>query len=272
MTIETPERELSASANLAHQLAAARDKGTTLSPVGVPDTLEQAYALQQQVNEASGATITGFKIGATLPATMDALQVHEPVFGALYDRYTHTLGDTIAIHAAHNAKIETEFVVCLSAALHASKRHITLDDVTQATAWVAGGFEIIGSRFTGQPLGVKLVSDAGGNIDFLYGQPYTDWQSLNLDNHGATLTINGEFVASGHSGMSIAGNPLGMVAWLANHPQLQPRGLIAGDMITCGTCTGLIPVKAGDQVCADFGELGIVSTTFEDAASADNPD
>ncbi len=258
MTLET----------LAQRLAKARDNGTTLAPDGIPDTLDQAYALQALVDRASGATVTGFKIGATLPVTMDALQVHEPVFGALYDRYTHQAGDTIAIHEAHMAKIETEFAVCLKAPLNAAERQVRIEDVVGATDWVAGGFEIIGSRLTGQPHGIKLVSDAGGNVDFIYGEPCYDWQSLNLDSHAASLSINSEPVASGHSGMSIAGNPLGMVAWLANHPQLLQRGLIPGDIITCGTCTGLIPVKAGDQVSADFGTLGVLSTTFTDAATA----
>ena len=65
--------------------------------------------------------------------------------------------------------------------------------------------------------------------------------------------------------MSIGGNPLKMFAWLLNQPAFAKRGLKAGEFVFCGTCTGVIPVSIGDELFADFGTMGQISITLEDA-------
>ncbi|MBC8451604.1 MAG: hypothetical protein H8D70_00090 [Rhodospirillaceae bacterium] len=37
---------------------------------------------------------------------------------------------------------------------------------------------------------------------------------------------------------------------------------MAGEIISTGTCTGLLDVAPGDAVVADFGELGAVEISF----------
>ena len=104
--------------------------------------------------------------------------------------------------------------------------------------------------------GILLIADSGVNADFVLGEKLSDWSQLDLTQHPVTQTINRGEPASGHSGMSIFGNPFGAVAWLANHKNLRGRGLKAGDVITTGTCTGMTPLSAGDEVHADYGRMG----------------
>jgi 2-keto-4-pentenoate hydratase len=51
--------------------------------------------------------------------------------------------------------------------------------------------------------------------------------------------------------------------WLANHQSVRRLGLMAGEIVSTGTCTGLHAVDAGDVARADFGTLGAVETEFK---------
>ena len=52
--------------------------------------------------------------------------------------------------------------------------------------------------------------------------------------------------------------------WAAGEAARIGRPLKAGDIITTGTMTGVVPVKPGDQVIGDFGALGQVEVNFID--------
>jgi 2-keto-4-pentenoate hydratase len=58
------------------------------------------------------------------------------------------------------------------------------------------------------------------------------------------------------------GHPLNALTWLVNDRSERGVTLMAGQIITTGTCTGLIFAKAGDVAVADFGILGEVRVTF----------
>ena len=74
--------------------------------------------------------------------------------------------------------------------------------------------------------------------------------------------MNGTETASGSSSDLVFGDPMGAVAWLANHPVVAGRGLRRGEIIMTGTCTGLTLIKPGDTAIADYGDLGQVRATF----------
>ena len=58
--------------------------------------------------------------------------------------------------------------------------------------------------------------------------------------------------------------PLAALAWLANDRVAHGGGLKAGEVVTTGTCTGIVHVGAGDSARADFGDLGAVELAFTD--------
>lgn len=245
---------------LAKSFWDARRSGNQIELENFPASEDAAYELQAAINEASGCKINGFKIGATSTTTMEMLGVDEPFYGPLYQEFTRHQGGTIPVHPAHGPQVETEFVVAIAEDF-AGNGNNTLDDIRAVTAWVAGGFEIIGTRLKTAPekRGLCAIADFGANLDFMVGDPMENWQDLTLDDHPVVLYVNDQQVAEGNSSMSIAGNPLGMVVWLSNQPRLQQRGLKAGDMISCGTCTGIYPVAPGDTLRAEFGTLGTLT-------------
>ena len=131
-------------------------------------------------------------------------------------------------------------------------------------AFVAPAFEVIGCRFAGGLAGngLLVIADGGGNAAIVQGEPVRDWRRFDLSRHAVRLSLNGAEAASGSSSALVFGDPIGAVAWFASQPLLAGRGLKRGEIMMTGTCTGLTPIKAGDEAVADFGALGQVRASF----------
>jgi 2-keto-4-pentenoate hydratase len=77
-----------------------------------------------------------------------------------------------------------------------------------------------------------------------------------------TLVVNGQRTFPG-SGAAVLGNPLNVVAWLANELPRFGRRLRRGDRVTTGVTTDIYLAEPGDRLTADFGALGRVALDFE---------
>jgi len=246
--------------SLAKDLWNARLAGQQVTTDKHPASIDDAYELLQAVTEASAQTVVGYKLGATTEPALKLMGLDEPFGGPLLDSACFDSGHKAIVHAANNPAIETEFVLGLSKDIQAGSA--TDEDIIDAIAWVAGGFEIIGARFAEMPTGRGLctIGDGAGNGMVITGAQYSDWKSLDMAALPTTLSVNGAETASGMSKDSLHGSPIAMLKWFANSGLVPARGIKAGDMIYCGTCTGLTPIKSGDKIEADFGALGSVAT------------
>lgn len=261
---------MSNTENQAKDLWQARQQGTLCAFPEQTMSVDQAYELQAACTKASGQEIGGYKIGATSDVTLDMLNLSEPFYGPLYTDFTGYAESDITLKlpllAAHNPRIESEFIACLKNDVQRKDKDIELEDILEHIEWVAPSFEFVGSRYTaprGSP-GTSVIGDFGAHQYSVVGAPYKNWQSLDLTAHPVSLTINGDTVAQGHSGQSIHGHPLAFVCWLLNHSAMA-GGLKAGQLISCGTTTGAIAVKAGDNISADYGLLGVLNVQIEAA-------
>jgi 2-keto-4-pentenoate hydratase len=88
------------------------------------------------------------------------------------------------------------------------------------------------------------------------GEPKTDWRSWDFATHPVELIVNDDLRFPG-SGAAVLGNPLTVVAWLANELPLFGRKLSRGDRITTGVTTDIYLARPGDRLAADFGPLAI---------------
>lgn len=252
----------------AKALLTARLAGQLIECEPLPSTEKQAYVIQQAIIDANDDTISGIKIGATNAKTQAILGLSQPFFGPVFTRgvFSCRNGEQLAqapLKAANPVKIETEFVIGLKSTLIGKQDGITLDEVTDAIDWIAPGFELIGSRIQNIPekAGLCAIADGGGNHNVILGKPDHNWKKRNWQTHRAVLNINGKQVAEGHSGDSDAGSPIGMLHWLLNFEGFTGKQIVAGQFVFCGTCTDPVIVNAGDQLHADFGELGELRAT-----------
>lgn len=248
---------------LANELVKARLSGQQVKTTEHPADIQSAYLLQDEVTKASSEPIVGFKIGATATETQEILGLSEPFFGPLLQPFcqrSSTETARLALHEAHTALIECEFVVSLKQDLRRTQNDLTMEDVAAATDWVAAGFEIVGTRFLDTPnKGLCAIADNGNNIGVLTGEPNHDWSIKSLEDHPVSLAINGKSIDTGSSSNSVVGHPFGMLAWLANHDQLRSRGLKKDEIIYTGTVTAPTQISAGDEIVADYGSLGVLN-------------
>jgi 2-keto-4-pentenoate hydratase len=75
------------------------------------------------------------------------------------------------------------------------------------------------------------------------------------------LEKNGALVSTG-AGAAALGNPVDVVAWLANKLAQHGLGLRAGDVVLPGALVVAPDVHPGDYFRATFDRLGSVSATF----------
>ena len=59
------------------------------------------------------------------------------------------------------------------------------------------------------------------------------------------------------------GDPLLPLHWLAEERRRHGDGLRAGETITTGSMTGMLPIRAGQHVLAQFGEAAAIEITID---------
>ena len=122
----------------------------------------------------------------------------------------------------------------------------------------------MGSRLAGGLVGkgrLLTTMDFGANIALAVGDMVTDWKGFDLAAHEVKLSLNGDLREEG-VGARALGHPINVLQWLANKQSQTGRGLVKGEIVSTGTCTGVLGVAPGDHVIADFGELGCVEINF----------
>jgi 2-keto-4-pentenoate hydratase len=108
----------------------------------------------------------------------------------------------------------------------------------------------------------SLLADNAIHGCWVPGAPTADWRTIDFARHPTALTINGARTLPG-SGAAVLGNPLTVVAWLANELPKFGRRLRKGDRVTTGLTTDVYLAEPGDRLEADFGPLGRVALTFD---------
>jgi 2-keto-4-pentenoate hydratase len=75
---------------------------------------------------------------------------------------------------------------------------------------------------------------------------------------GVVLTNRGELVDTG-AGAAALGDPVAVVAWLANTLGEMGAGLEAGQLVMTGALHAAVSMQAGDVYRAEFDRLGPVT-------------
>ena len=256
---------------LAAALHAARRDDLRVPP---PDALsvDDARAVQARLDALGSAAPVGFKIGATTAATLELLGLDDPFAGTLHaDR--HRTGDgELRLPRAHPVRVECEIVlrvgrdVILGAdaappdAVDPQRVARAADAVDAAFA----GLEFVGTRFELEMPGngAALIADGGSSVATVLSDLPLETAPGALGDLEIRLDVDGERRASGRPRDSLAGDPFAMLAWLLGRPAFAARGLRAGELVYCGTCTGAVPVVPGERLVGDFGPLGTIRTAL----------
>ncbi|MEO6394670.1 MAG: hydratase [Devosia sp.] len=229
-----------------------------------PDfTLDDGYAVAHRIRDlrrARGETPVGRKIGGTNPAIYHLTGATGPSWGFMYDSTVHALLDgegSFALGAFRQPRIEPELVLHLCAAPKAGMDETALLGCVDR---VAHGFEIVHSPFSDWKVRPPdAVASFGMHQALLIGP----WHDVSDDRAawGQTLknfTVslrNGADIERHGTGANALGTPVlalgAIVEDIARHPDWTP--LAAGEIVTTGTLTELMPVAPGDVWTTTIG-------------------
>lgn len=232
-----------------------------------PADLHDAYAVQENCNEILAAKglgdPVGYKIGCTTPVMQEYMNIHEPAFGAVFERTVHR-GHAALSHADFvEPGVETEIAVSLAADLPAADAPFTRDGVRDAVGAVMISIELVDARYRDyRDLDTPtMVADNFFNAAVVLGDPVEAWREIDLAEAEATVTLNGSAHGRGQ-GSLIMGHPLEALAWLANRLVEQDRSLRANEFVTLGSVIPTHWMAKGDRIDHRIPGLGSVSITL----------
>jgi 2-keto-4-pentenoate hydratase len=247
-------------------LRRSKERVAALPPDLVPRTLAEGYEVQERLVamllDRFGGRPIGYKIACTSELAQKALGVDGPFFGVLLSHTTHASPATLRGGDFTCRCAEAEFGFEMAADVPAGPTY-TAETIKDHIAAALPTIEIVDHRYHDwQTVGApSLLADNAIHGAWVTGAPFAGWRDLDYARHPVTLTVNGGRTFPG-SGAAVLGNPLSVVAWLANELPRYGRRLRAGDRITTGVTTDIYLAVPGDRLVADFGPLGRAELTF----------
>ncbi len=258
-------------ADLADRLFNAqrtRDPIDTLNRAEGDPSIEDAYAIQaalvSRLSEDRGPQL-GWKVGATNAAVQALMSTPEPFYGSLLAANRLTSGARLSMGDLIAPLLECEVAMELGADL--TGPGVTAEAAGAAVARIMPSFEIVDPRTREWKSGpVNAIADNALQTRFVLGLPVTYDAGVDLSQVHVTLSRTEQVVAEGN-GTNVLGNPLTVLAWLANTLPKRGHALHAGDLVMTGTITPVIELSAGDAMSAAFAipgslDLGVVSAQF----------
>lgn len=260
MTTQTVE-------HAAQALYTARVKRTRIDniPDGCrPASVDEGYRIQDHLMTLLGQRVYGWKIGATSQKARDFVGIEDASLRArmlAINCYEHP--GNLKDHFFFMRAVECEFAFTLGRDLPSADAPYDTRAVLAAIESLHPAIEVSDSRFVDWTTvgGPALVADNCNDGAFVRGEALRDWHDTDLCKHEVTLFVNDKVAATGSGGEVITG-PLGVLLWLANECAALNQGLRAGEVVTTGSCTGVVMAAAGDRIRADFGTFGMVELDF----------
>jgi len=248
---------------LARALYDARRTRVPIPPLTDADPdldMADGYAVQQELTrllQADGDTIIGYKVGATSQPVQAMLGVDSPDYGPVWASTVYRDGDEIPLSRFIQPKMEAEIVFVLGERLEGPG--VTVLQARQAIAGAVAGMEIVDSRIADWKIKLAdTVADMASNGAMAVSSRIVPIDDLDPRLIGVTLSRSGELVETG-AGAAALGDPVAVVAWLANVLGGSGVALEPGHLVMTGALHAMVPLAAGDVFRAEFDRLGPIT-------------
>jgi 2-keto-4-pentenoate hydratase len=254
----------------AAALLDARHVGRVAGPLPAtiaPRDEAEGGAVQRAMAARTGATLGGFKIGATGSRMQAFLGIDHPCAGFMAAADIHPAPAVLALARFRAPQVECELAVRLA-------RDLPPGPCTQAEAAAAVGalfaaIEIVENRYGPPPVGdVKAVGLATMIADQFYhaaaviGPPVEDWHGMDLVGIEGSLAIDGAVQNVGRGG-ELLGHPMRGLAWLAGNAVTAAfGGLRGGQVVLLGSVVPSAAVPGPCSVRVAFTGLPPVELRF----------
>jgi 2-keto-4-pentenoate hydratase len=222
--------------------------------------MADGYAIAKLLTDmliSDGDTVIGYKVGLTSKPMQQLIGVDSPDHGPMLGSTVYADGDAVSLTEFIQPKIEAEIAFVLERPLRGPG--VTVDQAREAIAGMVAAMEIVDSRFADWRIRLAdTVADLASNGAVAMSGRLVPLAGLDPRLIGMALTRSGELVDTG-AGAAALGDPVGVVAWLANTLGEMGVGLEAGHIVMTGALHAAVPMRAGDVFLAEFDRLGSVS-------------
>jgi 2-keto-4-pentenoate hydratase len=215
--------------------------------------IAQLTARRKQLE--AGDRPLGWKLGMGVPAAMSKLGIDAPLTGYLLESGRLESGDTVDLSDWSNPKLEPEIAVHLGADVPEGASH---DETAAAIAGLSVAIEL-----------VDLDPDADDPEAILAANIFQRHVLLGPLCEGASfeairarVTRGGEDEAATDDATESTGDPVDLVAHVANVVEHGGEHLRAGNVVICGSVVPALAVAPGDEVEVALDRLGTLSVRF----------
>src|SRR6476646_788836 len=256
----THRLDITEAARVLHEHRQAATKLTALAPGLRPRDRAEGYAIQAALASYSAHPVFGWKIAATSEAGQKHINVAGPMAGRILAETVLPNGGMASMRGNVMWVAEPEFAFRMGRDLPPRSTAYSVAEVLAAVDTLHPAIEVPDSRFAdfvnaGE---AQLIADNACAKLFVLGSPArNDWRARDLVEERPTITLRGARYV-GH-GRNVLGDPRVALAWLANELRELGLTLKTSEVVTTGTCHQPLPLQSGDELVADFGDMGQVS-------------
>ncbi|WDI30081.1 hypothetical protein PUV54_08935 [Hyphococcus flavus] len=260
MQQKQPAANVSDISEIARSFVGARQAGQALKtyPGTPPDTLRNAYAIQDEAISLWSDDIAGWKVGRITGADEKRFGVDRlagPIFKKTI-RSSNGKNEAMPVFENGFAAIEGEIVITLGTDAPPEKANWTIDEAADLIKSIAAGIEIASSPFCGindfGPL--VTISDFGNNFGLIVGNEIPNWRRLKFDTWRCETFIDGQSVGK-ESPASIPGGPLESLRFLLELSAQRGLPLQKGMVISTGAITGVHVAHVGQTANIVFDDV-----------------
>ncbi len=221
----------------------------------MPESLEEAYRIQDEAIAAWPHSVLGWKVGRVVPPYTSRFGT-DRLAGPIFHVVEVSGADDPAMPVFANgfAAGEAEFLLRIGSAPKPGKTRFSLEETVDLIDAVHIGIEIASSPLpTINILGpIAVVSDFGNNNGLLVGPPIPDWQRSSFDDWTVVTQIDGIDVGRG-TASSFPDGAIGSARFLFELMAERGIQLEPGQWISTGAVTGVHEAAPGQAVEARFG-------------------
>jgi 2-keto-4-pentenoate hydratase len=259
-------------AAVAGRFLSARRQAAGLDdyPGALPETLADAYAVQDSAVAAWGKPILGWKVGrinSPLSERFGADRLTGPIF-AVERAGPEGEGPDMPVFAEGFAAGEAEFLLRIGRTPPAGQTRFTLDEAADLIESVHVGIEIASS-----PLGsinalgpTAVISDFGNNNGLVVGTAIPDWRSSGFEEWSVTILIDGVEAGAGRAS-AFPDGAIGSARFLLELMARRGITLEPGQWISSGAVGGVHDARPGQRIEARFADRYTVACTLCPAQS-----
>lgn len=242
--------------NVAKAFLAARAEKTPLTvyPGTMPQTMAEAYAIQDIALALDGRRVGGWKVGRIAPDRVDQYggnRLTGPIFAdEIVDAAVGEVPD-MPVYGQGFAAAEAEILLCFGAV---GDRDYDIDTVRDAIAEVRTGIEIASSPFPdiNRHGPAVTASDYGNNKGLVLGPAIADWRHIDLIGMPVEFAIDGVTIGSATMETMLDG-PFGSALFLIRALRARGIAIAPGTWVSAGAITGVHEIRPRQRADALFG-------------------